>query len=398
MILLSGAEVVLPDRVAGPSTVLLDGQRIADIVSGTRSAAAGEVAFELPGHLIVPGFIDVHVHGVEGFDALVQPNAIEEMARRLVRFGITAFCPTSIACAPAALRRMLEAVRAARLAPAPRSARVLPAHLESNFINPEFAGAQPLDCLRHPSDRGSLKGAFTAAEIIGEIERARPDVGIVTLAPELEGALPLISSLVAAGHRVSIGHTGASYEEANAGIDAGARQATHLYNRMTPMSHRQPGVVGAVLERAEVAAELICDGLHVHPSAMRAAIAAKGADRILAITDGTSGSGLPTGSRATLGGRPITVSDVARLDDGTLAGSVLTMDVAFERLITRIGLTPVQAAAMCSTTPARELGLHGHGVLVPGAVADLVVLDRHYKVAQCWIGGELAWSGDRLLE
>jgi N-acetylglucosamine-6-phosphate deacetylase len=107
---------------------------------------------------------------------------------------------------------------------------------------------------------------------------------------------------------------------------------------------------------------------------------------------------LPPGARTTLGGRPIRVGDAARLDDGTLAGSVLTMDVAFERLITRVGLTPVQAAVMCSTTPARELGLYGHGVIAPGAVADLVVLDRHYRVAQSWVDGELAWSRDRLLE
>jgi N-acetylglucosamine-6-phosphate deacetylase len=156
-------------------------------------------------------------------------------------------------------------------------------------------------------------------------------------------------------------------------------------------------VVGAVLERSEVAAELISDGVHVHPSAMRAAIFAKGVDRMIAITDGTAGAGLPRGARATLGGRPISVSDVARLDDGTLAGSVLTMDVAFERLITSVGLTPVQAATMCSTTPARELGLVGHGVIGPGAVADLAVLDRHYRVVQCWVGGELAWSRDRLV-
>lgn len=397
MIVLSGAELVLPDRLAGPSTLLIEGQRIADIVSGPRSAGKGDVAFDLAGHTVAPGFIDVHVHGVEGFDTLTQPDAIAEIARRLVRFGVTAFCPTSIACEPAALRAMLEAVRAARLSPAARSARVLPAHLESNFINPEFAGAQPLACLRLPNGSDSLQGSFTGADIIREIERARPDVGIVTLAPELEGALALIASLAAAGQRVSIGHTGATYEEARAGIDAGARHATHLFNRMTPMTHRSPGVVGAVLERPEVAAELICDGVHVHPAAMRAAIAAKGPDRMIAITDGTSGSGLPRGSRATLGGRPISVGDVARLDDGTLAGSVLTMDVAFERLVTLVGLSPVQAAVMCSTTPARELGLHGHGLLAAGAVADLVVLDRQYRVTQSWVGGELAWSRDRLL-
>jgi N-acetylglucosamine-6-phosphate deacetylase len=271
----------------------------------------------------------------------------------------------------------------------------LPAHLESNFISPEFAGAQPVDCLRLPQGRRDGESGFTGADILAEIERARPDVGILTIAPELDGAVDLIADLVAHGHRVSIGHTGASYDRAREAIDAGATHATHLYNRMTPLTHREPGVVGAVLESEEVAAELIPDGVHVHPAAMRAAIAAKRPSRIMAITDGTAGAGMPFGSRHTLGGRPITITDVARLDDGTLAGSVLTMDRAFARLVTLLGVSPVEAALMTSTTPARELGLLGHGVLAAGAVADLAVLDQAYNVVQTWISGELAWSAER---
>lgn len=395
MIFLRAGGLVLPDRVSGPATVVIEGDRIVDVRDGSRGGSTADVAIDATGHLVVPGFIDVHVHGVDGCDALAQADGVERMSLRLPRFGVTAFCPTSIACAPAALRALLAAVGRARANRPRRGARVLPAHLESNFINPAFAGAQPVECLRVP--RGSPpEGEFTGAEILDEIDRARPDVGIVTVAPELEGAIDLVRSLVSRGHRVSIGHTGATYEQARAGIDAGARHATHLFNRMTPLTHHEPGVVGAVLESEEVAAELIADGVHVHPAAMRAAIAAKGASRMIAITDGTSGSGMPAGSRATLGGRPITVTDVARLDDGTLAGSVLTMDRAFARLTTLAGLSPVEAALMTSTTPARELGLHGHGVIAPGTVADLVVLDAAYHVVQTWVGGELAWAGDRL--
>ncbi len=395
MIFLRAGGLVLPDRVSGPATVVIEGDRIVDVRDGPRGGSTADVAIDATGHLVVPGFIDVHVHGVDGCDALAQADGVERMSLRLPRFGVTAFCPTSIACAPAALRALLAAVGRARANRPRRGARVLPAHLESNFINPAFAGAQPVECLRVP--RGSPpEGEFTGTEILDEIDRARPDVGIVTLAPELEGAIDLVRSLVSRGHRVSIGHTGATYEQARAGIDAGARHATHLFNRMTPLTHHEPGVVGAVLESEEVAAELIADGVHVHPAAMRAAIAAKGASRMIAITDGTSGSGMPAGSRATLGGRPITVTDVARLDDGTLAGSVLTMDRAFARLTTLAGLSPVEAALMTSTTPARELGLHGHGVIAPGTVADLVVLDAAYHVVQTWVGGELAWAGDRL--
>ncbi len=398
MILLSGADLVLPDRLAGPSTLVLDGGRIADIEEAPRRGGTADLTVDLAGHLVVPGFIDVHVHGVEGFDTLVQADAIEQMSARLPRYGVTAFCPTTVACSPAELRAMLSRVRAARTSRRPNGARVLAAHLESNFISPAFAGAQPAQCLRLPHGARGGEGEFTGADIVAEIEQASPDVGIVTPAPELDGALDLIRRLVGNGQRVSIGHTGATYDQARAGIEAGARHATHLFNRMTPLTHREPGVVGAVLESDAVAAELICDGAHVHPAAMRAAIAAKGTAHVMAITDGTAGSGLPAGARATLGGRTITVGDLARLEDGTIAGSVLTMDRAFSRLVTMANLTPVDAAVLTSTTPARELGLHGHGVIARGAVADLVVLDRAYHVVQTWIGGELAWSQPRLTE
>ena len=396
MILLSGADLVLPDRVVGPSTLVLDGDRIVDIAAGTRTGGSADQTFELSNHLIVPGFIDVHVHGIAGLDTLVQPDAIAQMSARLPRHGVTAFCPTSIACSPAELRGMLTRVAVARASRPARGARVLPAHLESNFISPAFAGAQPVRCLRLP--RGSREGemAFSGQDIVDEIERASADVAVVTIAPELDGAIDLIRRLVRNGQRVSIGHTGATYEQAREGIEAGALRATHLFNRMTPMTHREPGVVGAVLESEDVAAELICDGVHVHPAAMKAAIGAKGPSRVMAITDGTAGSGLAQGTRTTLGGTPITVGDVARLEDGTIAGSVLTMDGAFARLVTVLGLSLVEAATLTATTPARELTLHGYGVIAPGAAADVVVLDKALNVFQTWIGGELAWARERI--
>jgi N-acetylglucosamine-6-phosphate deacetylase len=402
MILLSGADLVLPDRIIS-GTLVIDGERITDVLPGTRAADASLLHFDLDRHYIVPGFIDVHVHGVEGRDALEAGDAIASMAGTLPKYGVTAFCPTSIACAPGALRGMLTAVRTARTTRPPGGARVLPAHLESNFISPDYKGAQPAACLRIPvgSDggqtrvrRGSDEGqtTWTSDDIVAEIANARPDIGIVTLAPELDGALDLITDLVGHGHRVSLGHSAATYEQGLDGIRAGARHATHLFNRMSPASHRAPGLVGAVLESDEVLAEMICDGLHVHPAMMRIALAAKRPERVMAITDGTAGSGLPPGSRASLGGRPITVRDAAYLDDGTLAGSVLTMDRAFATLVTAAGASLVDAATVCATTPARALGLQGFGVIAAGAGADLVVLDRDLRVVQTWVAGTLAYS------
>jgi N-acetylglucosamine-6-phosphate deacetylase len=405
VIVLSGATLVLPDRLLSPGTLVIDEGRIAEIRPDPPSPGHAHSLFAFHGHYIVPGFIDVHVHGVDGVDALDDGDAVASIAASLPRCGVTAFCPTTVACDPPTLRRALDQVRQARAAPNPRASRVLPAHLESNFINPEYAGAQPAACLRLPPERranavdGGAKASaqresdFTAIDILDEIERAAPDVGIVTLAPELDGALDLIAWLTARGQRVSLGHSAATFDQAVAAIAAGARQATHLFNRMPQLGHRAPGLAGAVLQDDEVAAEIICDGVHVHPALVRTTIAAKRPTRVMAITDATAVAGLPPGSHARLGGRGITAGEqTALLADGTIAGSTITMDRVFQFLAVRVGASLVDAAQLCATTAARELGLVGHGVLAPDAVADLVVLDPNFAVVQTYVAGQLAYS------
>jgi N-acetylglucosamine-6-phosphate deacetylase len=414
MIVLSGASLVLPDTVLSPGTLVIDGDRIAEIRPDAPSAGAHSL-FAFHGHYIVPGFIDVHVHGVDGIDSLDDGDPIASMAQQLPRYGVTGFCPTTVACPPEALARVLDCVRRARETPGTRSARVLPAHLESNFVNPEYCGAQPAVCLRSP--RAALEGVeaggpagagqaggageagraggvdFDGSDILAEIARAAPDVGIVTVAPELERGLDLIWWLVSHGCRVSLGHSAATYEQALAAISAGARQATHLFNRMPPLHHRAPGLGGAVLEMDDVAVEVICDGFHLHPGVVKTVIAAKRPSRVMAITDGTALSGLPEGARAHLGGRAITAGpETAALEDGTVAGSLVTMDRVFRMLVERVGLSLVDAVTVCATTPARELGLIGYGVLAPGATADIVVFDATFSVVQAYVGGQLVYS------
>ena len=407
MLILAGGDLVLPDRILTGASLLIDAGRIAAVEARPAVDATGATVLDVRECFVVPGFIDVHVHGVEGFDTLDEGDPIGEMARRLPRYGVTAFCPTTVACGPTQLRAMLRGVAALRSTRAAGTARVLPAHLESNFINPDYKGAQPAECLR-TADVGRLPRAdaatrsgpadldFSGQDILDVVSAARPDVGIVTLAPELPGGIELVTALVAAGHRVSIGHSGATFEEAIAAIEAGARQATHLFNRMAPMTHRAPGIAGAVLAREDVAAELICDGYHVHPAMAGIAIAAKGTHRVMGITDGTAGSGLTPGSTARLGGRRIRVTDTAAvLDEGTLAGSTLTMDRAFRTIVSAFGLSIVDAATLCASTPARELGLTGFGVIARDAVADLVVLDRAFRVRHTFIDGHVAYAADR---
>ena len=386
MIVIAGGDIVLPDRILTSASLVIDGDRITAIEAKARVDSPGASIIPAADCYVVPGFIDVHVHGIEGHDTLNDGDPVAAMAALLPQYGVTSFCPTTVACSPDALRGVLKQVAPLRAKRPRTSARVLPAHLESNFINPEYRGAQPADCLRTPES--VHEGDFSARDILDVIAGSRAEVGIVTLAPELPGGIDLVRALVAAGHRVSLGHTGASLEEAMAAIDAGARHATHLFNRMAPITHRAPGVAGAVLAREEVAAELICDGYHVHSSMSRIAIASKGVSRIMAITDGTAGAGLAVGATAMLGGRRIRVTDQAAvLDEGTLAGSTLTMDRAVQTIVNTFGFSLAEACVMCATTPAKELGLAGFGLLAEGAFADVVILDRQFNVVRTLING-----------
>jgi N-acetylglucosamine-6-phosphate deacetylase len=220
-------------------------------------------------------------------------------------------------------------------------------------------------------------------------------VRIVTLAPELPGGLDLVTRLAAAGHRVSLGHSAATFEEGMAAIAAGARHATHLFNRMPPLTHRAPGLAGAVLAAPEVTCEIVVDGVHVHPAVIAVAVRAKGPGGVVAITDGTAAAGLPVGATAVLGEHTIHVRETcAELADGTLAGSIVTMDGVFRRLVRDVGLSVPQAVDLTASTPAVAAGRPDLGRLGVGLPADLVVLDSAWRVRQTWIGGRPVWNPD----
>jgi N-acetylglucosamine-6-phosphate deacetylase len=393
VIRLRGGRIVTPDGVLEGAALAIEHGVIVEIAADT-GASADDVACD--GQWILPGFIDGHIHGVDGTDVLSGADAVARVAASLPRHGVTGFCPTTVACAPEPLERFLSAVEAAVAARRDGAARVLGAHLESNFLNPEYNGAQPAGCLRQPPRPGEApahEGTYTGAAIVAVIDAHRAAVRLVTLAPELDRALDLIARLVAAGHRVSLGHSAATFEQALAGIDAGARHATHLFNRMPPLAHRAPGLAGAVLTHEAVTTEVICDGFHVHPAMVRMAVGAKGPGSVLAITDATAGAGLPVGAVSVLGDQPIRVTErCAVLADGTLAGSILTMDGAFRTLLGPVGLDITTAARLCATTPADALGRPDLGRLVPGAAADLVVLDPSWRVVQTWVAGAAAWN------
>jgi N-acetylglucosamine-6-phosphate deacetylase len=308
--------------------------------------------------LVLPGFIDLHVHGGGGADTMEAGDATARMARLHARHGTTALLATTMTAPLSDVRAALRAVAGACHGRLPGAARVLGVHLEGPYISPQRLGAQP----PHARDAGLTE--ILALHAIAPIR-------VITLAPECPGSLALIPALVAAGMRVQIGHTGASYEEAAQALAQGATSFTHLFNAMSGLHHRAPGAVGAALALAQHA-EVIPDLLHVHPGALRAALRA--IPGLYCVTDATAASGMPDGAyrlgqqtvHKCLGG--------VRLDDGTLAGSALTMDQALRNLLA-IGLPLSEASARVSLHAADYLGVPDRGRLVAGAWADVVVMD-----------------------
>ncbi len=330
--------------------------------------------------LWLPGFIDTHVHGGAGADTMQAGAAVAHIARLHARHGTTALLATTMTAPLAEVRAALQALAPAVQQRPENGARVLGVHLEGPYISPERLGAQPAHA------RPPALDELLALHAIAPIR-------LLTLAPELPEALALIPALVAAGLRVQIGHSAASYEQARAALERGASGFTHLFNAMSPLHQRAPGAVGAALAHAQHA-ELIPDLLHVHPGAIRAALRA--IPGLFCVTDATAATGMPDGAYP-LGGHTVFKSTTlsahgcmsgVRLADGTLAGSTLTMDQALRNLV-GLGLSLAEASARCSTHAADYLGLADRGRLAPGAWADLVALQpQTLALQQVWVEGQ----------
>jgi N-acetylglucosamine-6-phosphate deacetylase len=355
--------VVTPAGVLERGHLEVDGERIVSVEDDSDHS----------GHWIVPGFVDIHVHGGGGYTFT---TADPEQARGAASFHLahgTTTLLASLVSSPYEL--MLEATKA--YAPLVADGVLGGLHYEGPYLSQVRCGAQNPAYLRDPS----------IDELTSLLAIADGAVRMVTLAPELPGALPAIDLLVRNGVVAAIGHTDASYEQTRAAIEAGASVGTHLFNGMPPPHHRAPGPVYALLGAAGVVCELVADGHHLHDGTLRFAAAAAGPRRTALVTDALVAAGLPDG-RYDLGGQPVEVcGGQARLaGTDSIAGSTLTMDAALRRTV-QVGVSLVDTVRMASTTPARAIGRTDIGVLAPGARADLVELDEQLQVVRVMLRG-----------
>jgi len=368
-----------PQEEIADAVVLIDGDKIAAV--GRRD----EVTIPESAHphdkrdlSIVPGFVDVHIHGAAGYDVMdPSPEALAAITASVAARGTTSLVATTVSASEESTTRTVEAIagwmdRAAREGTGGTpSAEILGVHFEGPFISSVRRGAHPAEWIVAPSV--FLFKRFLAA--------AKGAARILTLAPELPGAADLIAEARQAGVVVSLGHTDASYAETLAAISRGAQHAAHVFNAMRPFSHRETGVLGAVLTSPSVTAELIVDGVHVDDAAILVLLATKGPQRVILVSDGTAATGMPDGEYR-LGTCDIRVEvGVARNSDGKLAGSTLTLDRALRHMIT-LGIPLREVLPMLTSNPARLLGLERRkGCLVAGADADLILLDDRLQVA-----------------
>lgn len=342
-----------------------------------------EPIFDTDG-VVLPGFIDEHIHGAGGADAMDgTEDALQTISEYVAKEGTTGFLATTMTQSPENIGKALKNVKTVREKGEYKGAEILGVHLEGPFISPKHVGAQPLEYVAKPAPETFDK----YNEISGG------NIKVVTLAPEVEGGLDLVKHLAKIGVVASIGHTGAKFSDVEAAVAAGATNVTHTYNAQTPLHHREAGVVGAAMLIDELNCEMICDTIHVSVPAIKIFVKNKPHDKFTLITDAMRAKGMPDGL-SELGGQQVFVKNgEARLSDGTLAGSVLKMNVAVKNLVEKVGVSFTDAVDFASANPAKNLGLYDErGSIEVGKRADFAVMDKDYNILCTVIGGKVVYK------
>jgi N-acetylglucosamine-6-phosphate deacetylase len=370
------------EEVERPIVLIEDG-RIADVSSSeNKELPQSTRPIDFPDAILVPGFFDIHIHGGAGLDVMIASSSdLPRLATFLAGHGVTSYFPTTVA-APldrtcAALDRLANAIEAPLTTSA--HARPLGIHLEGPFLSHKRRGVHPPEYLLEP----------TVAVFNRLWQAARGHVRMMTIAPEIPGAMEVIAEAARRNVCVSIGHSDAHLPDAQNAVAAGARHATHTFNAMRPLDHRDPGIVAEVLTDDRLSADIIADGIHVSPAVVKLFLQAKGIDRAVLITDATSATGMPDG-RYQLGPITVDVKDGMCTSDGRLAGSVLTMDRAVRNVTAFANWSLKDAVRAASLNAARAVGLAQQGCIQAGAEANFVVLSPSGQVKKTIVGGQLA--------
>lgn len=388
--LLLRAVIITPQQVLDPGWIVIDGSRISAVGSGP--PPAGQRVLDLGRRIVAPGYIDLHVHGgagvqVHGASAQEVAESVIAVAQFHAAHGTTALVATAVSDARDTLLTTVQGIAQATARTDHGLPTVLGSHLEGPWLAPSRAGAQNPRHLREPS----------VDELHDLLDAAAGSLRLITIAPERPGALDVIREAAAAGVVMSVGHTEADFDTTRAAFDAGARHVTHLFNAMPGLHHRHPGPVAAALADARVTVELIADGIHVHPAVLALAVAAA-PDRAVAVTDAISAAGLGDGLYrlgeldVRLAGRRVSLATAS----GTLAGSVLTMDMAVATLVAA-GVPLGVAVRAATATPASVVGASSKGRLAPGMDADVVILEPDLRPAATIVGGRVVHDSGRLL-
>lgn len=378
--------IITPDERIEDGAILLEQGRIVAAGPGTAVALPdgsgppeGVSLLSADGLIAVPGFLDMQLNGGFGLDFTTAPETIWQVAAQLPRFGVTSFLPTIVTSPLVTVRQAQQVLHSGPPAEF-MGAAPLGLHVEGPFLNPQKKGAHNPNYLRMPS--------------VADIESWDQCIRLVTLAPELEGAHELIRVLVDRGIVVSAGHSMATYDQAVAAFDAGVSYGTHLFNAMPPLHHREPALPAALLNDERVTVGLIPDGVHVHPGLVKLIWGIAG-NRINAVTDSMAAMGMPPG-RYTLGDFDCTVdATTVQLDDGTLAGSIVTMDAVLRNLIAFTGCSLGEAVRSITTLPAGLLGLANKGRIKEGCDADFVLLTADLQIHSTYVAGECVYQSGR---
>lgn len=340
--------------------------RIAEI--GAMEAEPGESCRDAEGHYLLPGFVDIHIHAFGGADCMRGEADVRQMSRGLLETGVAAFVPTTMSEGTEKTHAALAGIERVCRKPERCGASVLGAHMEAPFLSPKYKGAQRAECLRLPSMEAYR-------EITGDLSCVR----MMTIAPELPGAIPLIRALHEQGVILCAAHSAATAEQVHQAADAGLTQITHLFNAQTPLHHREPGVPGAGLADDRLAVQVIADGIHLHPDVLRIAALCKGSHGMILISDSMEAAGLPEGTYE-LGGQKVLVSGgAARLENGVLAGSTLLLHQAVKNMICLAGIAPECVIPMATSTPADSIGASEFGRISVGACGVLAEMNPEWE-------------------